>query len=465
MALEFRDPIGSSSPSGRNGTIPQLRRWHSSGSQGQAPFGGYGCTPGTAPKKRHRTGVVWAALLLLCLLIAGVLLLRGTIGRPSEPSPRIEPGAIEVPSPGGGGTSSEKADDVRALAEKIIPQFHCRYLVQQLDDRMLENFLTLYQTVADFKAECKFPNRIREKELDALLTLLRENCPELFQLDVKEGIWRTTTGQGDNRVVTEVTSIPYLMDADTYRQAYRECSQIVSEVVNGAQGLSPYEAELYVYQFITSHCVYDLSTQYCATPYGALVEGRAKCDGTAKTAQWILERLGMVVMSVSGDPMDGEIGHQWNVIEINGTFYDLDVTADLGTETDKLLYGRFNVNDRLIRDIYPIRSSYQTCFTVPGTSSTAGSYHARNHTLVASGADYGPMLADLISRATQSGGGSFSIQFSSKTQMDEMLQIFESWDRANQFLKEYGASLDGFSYSQHYQAESYVCSLTLTWYQ
>lgn len=207
------------------------------------------------------------------------------------------------------------------------------------------------------------------------------------------------------------------------------------------------------------------SVLYCATPYGALVEGRAKCDGTAKTAQWILERLGMVVMSVSGDPMDGEIGHQWNVIEINGTFYDLDVTADLGTETDKLLYGRFNVNDRLIRDIYPIRSSYQTCFTVPGTSSTAGSYHARNHTLVASGADYGPMLADLISRATQSGGGSFSIQFSSKTQMDEMLQIFESWDRANQFLKEYGASLDGFSYSQHYQAESYVCSLTLTWYQ
>lgn len=231
--------------------------------------------------------------------------------------------------------------------------------------------------------------------------------------------------------------------------------------VAGAAGLSAREAELHAYRYVTGHCVYDLSTPYCGTPYGALVEGRAKCDGTGKTMQWILEQMGIVCLSISGAPLDGGNGHQWNVAEIDGIFYDLDATADLGNQGDKLLYGRFNVDNHLIRDLYPIGDGYLSCFTIPGTDSMSGSYHARNHTRVESDADCGPILAQQFSQVIQKNGGSFAIQLAQSAQVDELSRIFGKWEDAERFLKEYGVSLQGFGYYSLTQPETNVYQFTV----
>ena len=216
--------------------------------------------------------------------------------------------------------------------------------------------------------------------LVALMTLIYGNCPELFQIDGNATYYYNSVDRDGEKMVTGISELSYHMDEDTYRRAYQQCDRIVQEVVSGAAGLSTREAELHAYRYVTGHCVYDLSTPYCGTLYGALVEGRTKCDGTGKTMQWILEQMGIVCLSISGAPLDGGNGHQWNVAEIDGIFYDLDATADLGNQGDKLLYGRFNVDNHLIRDLYPIGDGYLSCFTIPGTDSMSGSYHARNHT-------------------------------------------------------------------------------------
>lgn len=232
-------------------------------------------------------------------------------------------------------------------------------------------------------------------------------------------------------------------------------------MVSGAAGLSTREAELHAYRYVTGHCVYDLSAPYCGTLYGALVEGRTKCDGTGKTMQWILEQMGIVCLSISGAPLDGGNGHQWNVAEIDGIFYDLDATADLGNQGDKLLYGRFNVDNHLIRDLYPIGDGYLSCFTIPGTDSMSGSYHARNHTRVESDADCGPILAQQFSQVIQKNGGSFVIQLAQSAQVDELSRIFGKWEDAERFLKEYGVSLQGFGYYSLTQPETNVYQFTV----
>ena len=237
--------------------------------------------------------------------------------------------------------------------------------------------------------------------LVALMTLIYGNCPELFQIDGNATYYYNSVDRDGEKMVTGISELSYHMDEDTYRRAYQQCDRIVQEVVSGAAGLSAREAELHAYRYVTGHCVYDLSTPYCGTPYGALVEGRAKCDGTGKTMQWILEQMGIVCLSISGAPLDGGNGHQWNVAEIDGIFYDLDATADLGNQGDKLLYGRFNVDNHLIRDLYPIGDGYLSCFTIPGTDSMSGSYHARNHTRVESDADCGPILAQQFTQRRQ----------------------------------------------------------------
>jgi hypothetical protein len=297
--------------------------------------------------------------------------------------------------------------------------------------------------------------------LVALMTLIYGNCPELFQIDGNATYYYNSVDRDGEKMVTGISELSYHMDEDTYRRAYQQCDRIVQEVVSGAAGLSAREAELHAYRYVTGHCVYDLSTPYCGTPYGALVEGRAKCDGTGKTMQWILEQMGIVCLSISGAPLDGGNGHQWNVAEIDGIFYDLDATADLGNQGDKLLYGRFNVDDHLIRDLYPIGDGYLSCFTIPGTDSMSGSYHARNHTRVESDADCGPILAQQFSQVIQKNGGSFAIQLAQSAQLDELSRIFGKWEGAERFLKEYGVSLQDFGYYSLTQPETNVYQFTV----
>lgn len=297
--------------------------------------------------------------------------------------------------------------------------------------------------------------------LVALMTLIYGNCPELFQIDGNATYYYNSVDRNGEKMVTGISELSYHMDEDTYRRAYQQCDRIVQEVVSGAAGLSAREAELYAYRYVTGHCVYDLSTPYCGTPYGALVEGRAKCDGTGKTMQWILEQMGIVCLSISGAPLDGGNGHQWNVAEIDGIFYDLDATADLGNQGDKLLYGRFNVDNDLIRDLYPIGDGYLSCFTIPGTDSMSGSYHARNHTRVESDADCGPILAQQFSQVIQKNGGSFAIQLAQSAQVDELSRIFGKWEGTERFLKEYGVSLQGFGYYSLTQPETNVYQFTV----
>lgn len=297
--------------------------------------------------------------------------------------------------------------------------------------------------------------------LVALMTLIYGNCPELFQIDGNATYYYNSVDRDGEKMVTGISELSYHMDEDTYRRAYQQCDRIVQEVVSGAAGLSEREAELHAYRYVTGHCVYDLSTPYCGTPYGALVEGRAKCDGTGKTMQWILEQMGIVCLSISGAPLDGGNGHQWNVAEIDGIFYDLDATADLGNQGDKLLYGRFNVDNHLIRDLYPIGDGYLSCFTIPGTDSMSGSYHAHNHTRVESDADCGPILAQQFSQVIQKNGGSFAIQLAQSAQVDELSRIFGKWEGTERFLKEYGVSLQGFGYYSLTQPETNVYQFTV----
>ena len=297
--------------------------------------------------------------------------------------------------------------------------------------------------------------------LVALMTLIYGNCPELFQIDGNATYYYNSVDRDGEKMVTGISELSYHMDEDTYRRAYQQCDRIVQEVVSGAAGLSTREAELHAYRYVTGHCVYDLSTPYCGTLYGALVEGRTKCDGTGKTMQWILEQMGIVCLSISGAPLDGGNGHQWNVAEIDGIFYDLDATADLGNQGDKLLYGRFNVDNHLIRDLYPIGDGYLSCFTIPGTDSMSGSYHARNHTRAESDADCGPILAQQFSQVIQKNGGSFVIQLAQSAQVDELSRIFGKWEDAERFLKEYGVSLQGFGYYSLTQPETNVYQFTV----
>lgn len=88
-----------------------------------------------------------------------------------------------------------------------------------------------------------------------------------------------------------------------------------------------YEKVFAVNQYLCDNCVYPDAEPYTNishTPYGALIEKSAVCEGYARAAQLILSLCGMDSFYVVGETSGG--GHAWNLVKVDGAYYQLDCT-------------------------------------------------------------------------------------------------------------------------------------------
>ena len=89
-------------------------------------------------------------------------------------------------------------------------------------------------------------------------------------------------------------------------------------------------AERWIHDFLCDRITYaidDFSDEDdCAV--GALLNGRANCDGYSDAFYLMGSLLGMEIRCQSGDALrtDGDAGHMWNLIRLNGNWYMVDVT-------------------------------------------------------------------------------------------------------------------------------------------
>ena len=75
-----------------------------------------------------------------------------------------------------------------------------------------------------------------------------------------------------------------------------------------------------------------------STAYGALINKHAVCQGYAVTVYRLLREAGINCRVITGMAYDDEIGseyHAWNIAEIDGLYYNIDMTWDDRLGTDK----------------------------------------------------------------------------------------------------------------------------------
>ena len=98
------------------------------------------------------------------------------------------------------------------------------------------------------------------------------------------------------------------------------------------------------------------------TVYGTLVDGSCVCEGYAKTLDLLFRLSGMESYYVTGKAdtngdnaiqnSNDDAGHAWNIVSIDGDWYQLDVTWDDSTELKDALgiedyYMYFNISDEV----------------------------------------------------------------------------------------------------------------------
>ncbi len=141
-------------------------------------------------------------------------------------------------------------------------------------------------------------------------------------------------------------------------------------------GMDDYEKELALHDAIVNSCTYaDGPNAHSA--YGALVEGRAVCEGYAEAFQYLLHRAGINCMIIDGTG-NGE-NHAWNAVKIGGSWYYTDVTWDdpVG-QTELLSHAYFNLTLAMMNEDHVAETHL---LPPPAADSLTYNYHACNGTM------------------------------------------------------------------------------------
>lgn len=146
---------------------------------------------------------------------------------------------------------------------------------------------------------------------------------------------------------------------------YNKAKDIVNNITN--TNMSDLEKEIAIHEYVVKNTAYDYDNYInevvpkdSYTAYGALIIGRAVCQGYADVMKLLLNLAGIeaqVVVGYAGEP------HAWNLVKIEGEYYHVDATWDdpVPDAGDKVRYTYFNLSDeRMSKDHEWNRNRYRT---------------------------------------------------------------------------------------------------------
>lgn len=144
-------------------------------------------------------------------------------------------------------------------------------------------------------------------------------------------------------------------DTSALSEGNRQVAQLVRDAIGSETdpSMSDYEKEKAVHDWIIAHVEYDpAAVEHPLTlkdpvenhenPIGALIGGGAICYGYSSTFQLFMDALDIPCITVDGMAYNEDEAHSWNLVELDGQWYYVDVTWDdpMGAQPS---YTYFNV--------------------------------------------------------------------------------------------------------------------------
>lgn len=162
-----------------------------------------------------------------------------------------------------------------------------------------------------------------------------------------------------------------------YRLSKTEAEMITSQMQSEIQKIreltsgftNQFDKELYIHDYICRTSVYDEGTidNFGDTAHSVLLYGKGICEGYSRAAQILLDAVGIDNYLVVGESThEGKTeAHMWNVVNIDGINYHLDVTWDDYEVENDILYFYFNLNDeKILKDHYNLDPAVNSCISL-----------------------------------------------------------------------------------------------------
>lgn len=191
------------------------------------------------------------------------------------------------------------------------------YFGRQLSDRKKELYARIYRSIRDYETET--PNLILKTlgELDEIVKAVSGDHPELFWF---RGSYHSTYYDREDHVELNLYyDYHFTLKEATANKAFVEAQ--TQDILARLAGKSDYEKVMGVYDFLVDNTIYDLA--YTGTTiYDMLYYRRGVCEGYARLNQYLLNKLGVETLYI----VSADGGHAWNIVKVDGEYYQMDVT-------------------------------------------------------------------------------------------------------------------------------------------
>lgn len=141
------------------------------------------------------------------------------------------------------------------------------------------------------------------------------------------------------------------------------------------------EAAWYLYEYVAEHAEYASGPQD-QSMVSFFLDGQTVCAGYAKTYQYLMEKAGIPTTYISGElnsdeaqALYGTSAHAWNMVNIGGDYYYMDVTSG-----DVTQYGPHVCHQYFMMSSQEMDEMYTADGAVEETADPQGSY-MQNHGL------------------------------------------------------------------------------------
>ena len=258
---------------------------------------------------------------------------------------------------------------------------------------------------------------LTETQISKVFQALCYDNPLLFCLENQFG-W----GRSGNRTFIEFH----------YTDTVQECSEkaekmerVLDEAMRQLHNrMDDFQKELVLHDWLAKRCEYSESGSASYTAYGALVNGKAVCEGYSKAMLLLLNRAGISGFLMTGRAVTNGVagGHMWNIVTINGENYHLDVTWNVPKSAERIIqHAYFNLTDEQISEDHSDFDTKQSDCT-----SLKENYYSRMGTLFDSYDELAEKLPDVVSGILSDGNNVFEFRLSSRESYDEAVtKLFE----------------------------------------
>lgn len=300
------------------------------------------------------------------------------------------------------------------------------YLAQKNDSTVNAAAKVLLQGMNEHSSQislrgCELP----EDEFTSLFDMLRCCEPSLGWVEHYYEIDRDSQGNAVNAYFKYRLSKPDIADA------LQELDLTAEQIAAKTEGLSDYDKLLTIHDYIIKHCDYDKDEDDAWCAYGCLVRGKAVCEGYSKALCLLCDKVGIPCLPVSGSSeVDGQELHMWNKAQLDGCWYNFDVTWDDPTDAngnpasegssnyDFIHYEYFGVSDERIQIDHSFGESLMMKY--PMAAYEDGTYFCHTGQYITSADQADDVFRRSCEAALEKGELIFQLGFSDESVYDEV---------------------------------------------